>query len=284
MAQNITLLGASYSDCPAILLPKTGGGTARFDDATITTATASDVASGKLFLASDGTITTGTSSGGGGGSYPWFGSGTTFVKNVLNKTINLSTGTSFDSWSASTTAGAIKEASTSNDVSETTDYENSWWFITKVSYDVAYNSGATLKSFPIHYVAYNATVVFPYPSTYQYLANGTNSAATASGTTARGGLLYYNSSGSTAYYTAAPPTYVFYLSSAPSFSLSGTTATMKLSAINARCNSTYFATSRKSSVDSAHTNISIKIDLYKTPSPNAFTSWMVESLRADMLA
>ena len=66
MAQNITLLGASYSDCPAVLLPKTGGGTARFDDATVTTAAASDVAQGKIFLAADGTITTGTASGGGG--------------------------------------------------------------------------------------------------------------------------------------------------------------------------------------------------------------------------
>lgn len=68
MAQNITLLGASYTAVPAVTLPKTGGGTARFDDASITTATASDVASGKVFLASDGTITTGTSSGGGGAS------------------------------------------------------------------------------------------------------------------------------------------------------------------------------------------------------------------------
>lgn len=66
MAQNITLLGASYSAVPAVLLPKTGGGTARFDDASVTTATASDVASGKVFLASNGTITTGTASGGGG--------------------------------------------------------------------------------------------------------------------------------------------------------------------------------------------------------------------------
>lgn len=64
MAKNITLLGASYSDVPAVTLPQTGGGTARFDDASVTTATASDVASGKVFLASDGTITTGTSSGG----------------------------------------------------------------------------------------------------------------------------------------------------------------------------------------------------------------------------
>ena len=68
MAQNITLLGASYSAVPAVTLPKTGGGTARFDDCTVVTAAASDVASGKIFVASDGTITTGTNSGGGGTS------------------------------------------------------------------------------------------------------------------------------------------------------------------------------------------------------------------------
>lgn len=65
MAQNITLLGASYSDVPAVQLPKTGGGTARFDDCTVVTAAAADVASGKVFVASDGTVTTGTGSGGG---------------------------------------------------------------------------------------------------------------------------------------------------------------------------------------------------------------------------
>lgn len=32
MAQNITLLGASYSNVPAVTLPKTGGGTATFID------------------------------------------------------------------------------------------------------------------------------------------------------------------------------------------------------------------------------------------------------------
>lgn len=68
MAQNITLLGASYSAVPAVTLPKTGGGTARFDDCSVVTAVASDVASGKVFVASDGTITNGTSSGGGGGA------------------------------------------------------------------------------------------------------------------------------------------------------------------------------------------------------------------------
>lgn len=66
MAQNITLLGASYSDVPAVTLPKTGGGTASFTDVTDTTAAASDVASGKYFYTAAGTRTAGTASGGGG--------------------------------------------------------------------------------------------------------------------------------------------------------------------------------------------------------------------------
>ena len=38
MAQNITLLGASYTGVPAVELPKTGGGTATFvDEAEIVT-------------------------------------------------------------------------------------------------------------------------------------------------------------------------------------------------------------------------------------------------------
>ena len=67
MAQNITLLGASYSAVPAVNLPKTGGGTATFTDVTDTTAAASDVATGKYFYTAAGVRTAGTNSGGGGG-------------------------------------------------------------------------------------------------------------------------------------------------------------------------------------------------------------------------
>ena len=69
MAQNITLLGASYSAVPSVTLPKTGGGTASFTDVTDTTAAAGDVASGKYFYTSAGVKTQGTASGGGGGSW-----------------------------------------------------------------------------------------------------------------------------------------------------------------------------------------------------------------------
>lgn len=65
MAQNITWLGNSYTDVPAVNLPKTGGGTARFTDTTPTTAVESDVASGKIFIKADGSQGTGTGSGGG---------------------------------------------------------------------------------------------------------------------------------------------------------------------------------------------------------------------------
>lgn len=68
MAQNVTLWGASYSDVPALEVPKTGSGTASFFDVSDTTATASDVTSGKYFYTANGVRTEGTSSGGGGGT------------------------------------------------------------------------------------------------------------------------------------------------------------------------------------------------------------------------
>ena len=50
MAQNVTIAGASYSDVPSIVVPKTGGGSAAFLDTTIASnaAAASDIANGKL--------------------------------------------------------------------------------------------------------------------------------------------------------------------------------------------------------------------------------------------
>ena len=65
MPQNVTIMGASYEDVPAVELPKTGGGIASFTDVTDTTATASDVASGKYFYTAGGVRTQGTGSGGG---------------------------------------------------------------------------------------------------------------------------------------------------------------------------------------------------------------------------
>lgn len=67
MAQSVNLWGATYSDVPAIEVPKSGGGMASFTDVTDTTAAASDVATGKYFYTAAGVRTQGTGSGGGGG-------------------------------------------------------------------------------------------------------------------------------------------------------------------------------------------------------------------------
>lgn len=66
MAQDITIAGASFSDVPAIVVPKTGSGTATFLDTTISTSAASagDIASGKLAYV-NGSLITGTGGSGG---------------------------------------------------------------------------------------------------------------------------------------------------------------------------------------------------------------------------
>lgn len=47
MAQNVTIAGASYSSVPAVDIPKTGGGSARFVDTTDANATAANISLNK---------------------------------------------------------------------------------------------------------------------------------------------------------------------------------------------------------------------------------------------
>ena len=65
MAQNINFKG-EWLNVPGVNLPKNGGGTAYFADASVITAARSDVAQGKIFLDATGQPQTGTNQGGGG--------------------------------------------------------------------------------------------------------------------------------------------------------------------------------------------------------------------------
>lgn len=60
MAQEVKIAGALFSAVPIIRVPDRNDTYHPFVDPSVTTATAADVSSGKVFIASDGTQTTGT--------------------------------------------------------------------------------------------------------------------------------------------------------------------------------------------------------------------------------
>ena len=54
MAQNVVINGVTYQDVPEVDIPKSGGGTAKFYDASQTDVAATDVLNGKKFVGSSG--------------------------------------------------------------------------------------------------------------------------------------------------------------------------------------------------------------------------------------
>lgn len=160
MAQNITLLGASYSAVPAVTLPKTGGGTATFTDVTDTTAAAADVASGKYFYTAAGVRTQGTSSGGGGTD-----------RLVLIQTTSLGS-LSTSSTSAADTGKTVSCAST-------TGWANYDLLLVDISVDTKTNGRHTSTVTP---VLLTGTSNVSTKNTYSVGSNKWNSKLSSSGT------------------------------------------------------------------------------------------------------
>ncbi len=157
MAQNITLLGASYSAVPAVTLPKTGGGTASFTDVSDTTAAASDVASGKYFYTAAGVKTQGTASGGGGSG------GLTLLKTYAIGSLSTSSTSATDTGKSMTLTGY-------------NDYD---LLIVDVSVDSATNNRHTST---VSMVLLTGTSSVGTKNTYTVASNKWNSKLSSSGT------------------------------------------------------------------------------------------------------
>lgn len=284
MAQNITLQGASYSAVPSVLLPKTGGGQASFVDITNTTATASDVASGKVFFTAGGVQTAGTATSQGvsvvettdpvaGGTivtitaatiYPFnfMGEQVEFVQVLGSTNYALST-TTYGSWTPSTTAKSIKATANLTTFSANMasyDYIIKW----ETQADIAYNSGATMNTCPIRQVACLYSYIFKRPYSLTAVENGgrtSNSTVSYSAPLTK----YYNSSGNLAIgWTASYGIYPAITNPTFSSSTSNTpTVTVKTPTWNARCSTTYMSTTAAAAIATTNTILQQKATLYR---------------------
>lgn len=257
MAQNVTVAGASYQSVPAIIVPKTGGGSAGFYDVSDTTATAADVASGKVFHLADGSSATGTASGGGGGG------GLVWIKSLTKQTIALAN-TDYPSWSPSSTATAILATASAGTFEATNVADNDYFTRTRMYLNVVYPAAtSTGKGRLSKMVGENWYCITRRASNRANLNSGTRNANVAESITNYWALEYYNSGWVSTYSQSYG---IYPANSAPtlsSTSAASPTVTVNRPIINARTSTTYFATTYANALDQDETTITFVFDVYR---------------------
>ena len=259
MAQNITWPdGAQYSSVPFVELPKTGGGTSRFDDCSVVTAEAVDVSAGKIFVAADGTITQGTGSGGGGGLV--------LVKTFPTLEIPFAD-TAFNGWTPSATAKAILATQTVGTFTATDIADYDYFVRQRIYAHLAYVEGTSAAKGMFQFSCgenWNAQTRRSSTATTLNAGNINQNVNESVSTTY---LNKYYNGGWVAIYSSA---YGIYPSNTAQ-TLSSTTAasptvTVKTAVINAKCNTTYFSTAMAGNVDQDASTIKFVIDVYRAES------------------
>lgn len=257
--QDITIAGASFSDVPALQVPKTGGGSALFVDTSDTTATAADVKSGKKIYLADGSPAI--------GSYVWNWMGDTWelMDGDIYHSSALLKDTAYASWTPSTTAVTLEAAQNLAVRSiNLADYEYliRWRFESNFEY----LDGVTMKAVPIRQAMELVQVLMKRPSNLTNLGSGTFNGNACLTMLSAPIYDYYNTSGThTLTYTASYGVYAAVTAATFSNSTTNTpNVTIKTPSISAKCNATYFATARGTYVDQDNSGYKIKGMLYRT--------------------
>lgn len=257
--KDITLMGATYQDVPAVLLPQSGGGTARFDDCSVVTAAAADVVSGKIFVASDGTVTTGTASTGG----------LQYIDSLYSDEIALED-TDYATWTPSTSATPIIAAGAvcAKTFTATNVNLNDYYSRFLVEINVEYTNTTVAKGRFLRAIADNWYVITKRPSNLTNMNSGTFNAVVIEAVSNMWGVYYWSSTSATTY-TWAQSYGIYTGNAAPTSSgnVNSPVITVKNPVINARCSTTYFATSQAALVDQEKSTIKFKHELYKALSP-----------------
>ena len=250
---NITLMGASYADVPAVSLPATGGGTAMFMDTSDADATASDILSGKTAYV-NGQKIVGTGSGGGG---------LVHVQSLTKQTVKLSD-TDFATWTPSTTAKVILATDTAGTFTATDVADNDYFVRCRLMFNPVYVEGtATSKGRVGKMVGENWYNINRRANSNTNFNSSTRNTNVAESVTNYCALQYYNSGWVMVYSTSYG---VYPSNSAPTFSSTSSaspTVTVKRPIINARCNATYFATGMANALDQDESTLVFVFDIYK---------------------
>ncbi len=202
-----------------------------------------------------------------------------FVKTCHDSKFKLNA-TTYDSWTASTTAGKILDSAsaTSTFTADIANYD----YLIKWRYQIVpvYTSGATLKAMPIQESQIMYQFITRRPSNVANMGSETYNYNVCLSLYTIPYLEYYNTSGAAS--VTFSTSYGIY-GSVQAAALSSTSAdsitvTPKTPQINARCNSSYFATGRKAQIDSANTYIREICDVYKLDRPSAYRSMVAEMI------
>lgn len=198
------------------------------------------------------------------GDNAWLGPGAEWLGQVCSQEFTLAD-TTFDDWTASTTAGTIRAAQ--NVYTFTADPEYYEYFIRwRSEINVAYLAGATLKAVPIRFFSSMVQNLYRKPNSLANVTNENFNQQYCATLASAAWLDYRNTSGNATLYAG---TYGLYTTLAAATFSSSTaaapTVTVKTPAVTARCNSSYFATDRKEEVDSANSTVKIVGDLYRVP-------------------
>ena len=227
---NVTLLGASYTDVPAVTLPQTGGGTVTFYE-----------------------------------GWDWIGQNSEKLSfSYSSGTIALAN-TSFASWTPSTTAKAITSSATAGTfTSDFSQYEYmlKWQF----KFKAAYKTGATLKNQTHLQTVELYQTLCKRPNSVVNI-NAQNFNANTCMTYATVPLIiYYGSTTGSLTYSYTGSYGIYPSATAATFASStadSTTVTIKTPAINARCSTTYMTTTRAGELDQTNSTYTVTGELYR---------------------
>ncbi len=231
MAQDIVLLGATYPAVPAVDLPKSGGGNARFYDRTI--------------------------------PLDYYGIEAELVLDNILPIDATFDETSFDTWTPATTAASMIASVNTTQSIDTANYDYILKWSTEANF--VYLEGTTLKAAIIREVIdlYQGIIVRPnslaYVASETYNANGCVTLFTAPF------MDYYNTSGSHTFtWTGSYGVYPAAVAATFSNATSRTpTLTIKRPTINMRCYSSYWSTTMAGKIVKDESTVKCTGKLYR---------------------